>query len=41
MERNKLLKNETECRCLTQEMLRNAEAETTECYGMIYKQKLI
>ena len=37
MECNKLLQNVTECRCLIYEILRNAEAETTECYEMIYK----
>ena len=27
----------TKYRCPIQEMLRNAEAETTECYKMLYK----
>ena len=29
--------NITGCRCLIHEILRNAEAETMECYKMIYK----
>ena len=33
----KRLQNVTECRCLIHEMLWNAEAETRECYEMIYK----
>ena len=37
MECNKLLQNVTECRCLIHEMLWNIEAETTQCYKMIYK----
>ena len=32
-----MLQNVTESRCLIQEMLQNTEAETTECYEMIYK----
>ena len=29
--------NVTEYRCLIHNLLRNAEAETTECYEMVYK----
>ena len=29
--------NVTGCTCLIQRMLLNVEAETTECYEMIYK----
>ena len=37
MECNQFLQNVTECTCLIHEMLRNAEAETTECYEMKHK----
>ena len=32
-----MLQSLTEFSCLIHQMLRNTEAETTECYEMIYK----